>query len=160
MNRTSNRVKFSLLLAVIAGVSLLLSACQTAAPIPTPVEMPAGKSFSGLWYSPQFEHMYMSQSGSTVRAVYAYGNGGELQGTVNGNMLTFRWIDPGNRQEARRPMEGEGYLQLFVEGEKTILQGAWGYEDEKTGGGPWTAEFVRPLESDDPQTIEQIKEVH
>ncbi|MBA2662321.1 MAG: hypothetical protein H0U74_08495 [Bradymonadaceae bacterium] len=144
----------------IAVTSLVLGACKTNPPVPTARDMPAGKNFSGLWYSPHYEHMYVTQVGDTVRGVYAYNNGGEFQGTVNGNMLTFRWIDPGNRQNARRPIEGHGYLQLFVEGDRTLLKGAWGYDDAKTGGGPWEAEYVRPLESEDPQTIEQIKAVH
>ncbi len=160
MSKTSKHIQFSLLLMLVVAGSFVLGACKTVPSVPPAVEMPAGKSFAGLWFSPQFEHMYISQTGSNVRGVYAYGNGGELQGTVNGNLLTFNWIDPGNRQEARRPMQGEGYLQLFVDGENTVLKGAWGYDDEKTDGGPWTAEYVRPLEAEDPQTIDQIKEVH
>jgi hypothetical protein len=143
------------------GLCLVLSAC--AAPsrmVPMAQPMPDGGTFSGLWYSPQFEHMYLVQSGDSVRGVYAYREGGQLEGTLNGNLLKFEWTDPGNRQNARRAMKGHGYFQLIKDGDKVRIVGQWGHEDKYTGAGPWEAEFVRPIENGDPMTIEEIRRIH
>ena len=141
-------------------ICLVLSACSTAPGVPTAQPMPQGGTFSGLWYSRQFEHMYLLQTGDTVRGVYAYREGGRLEGTVQGNLLTFEWIDSGSRQHARRAMSGHGYLQLIRDGDTMRLVGEWGHEKAYLGAGPWEADFVRDIESDDPMSIEDIRRVH
>ena len=134
--------------------------CVTTAGIPSAKEMPAGKSFSGLWYSEQFQHMYLYQEGDQLRGVYAYGGGGTLEGEVTGNLLLFSWEDPGSREAVRRTMRGQGYLQLVEEEGKVRVIGEWGYNQERRGAGPWTAEFIRELEEDDPRTLEELRRVH
>lgn len=153
--------RLSGLVIVVLLAAVALAACASTPSVPSPQPLPEGKNFTGLWYSPQFEHMYLVQSGDVVRGVYAYREGGQLEGTVSGNVLTFRWHDPGSREHARRAMLGQGYLQLIVDEEgQARLVGEWGYGDNKTGAGPWEAEFVRELDPDDPLTIEAIRQVH
>lgn len=149
-----NRVAF----VALALFVLVASACGPRANIPDPQPLPAGQSWAGVWFSPQFEHMYLRQQGDTVRGVYAYKFGGTLEGEANGNILVFQWIEPGDKSEARREVKGKGWLQLVKEGEKTVLKGEWGYNDERTGGGVWEAEWVRPMDADDPRSIEEWKE--
>ncbi|MFU8805988.1 MAG: hypothetical protein ACNA8W_19410 [Bradymonadaceae bacterium] len=155
----SKRRYLWMILAAVA-VTLILSACTTTPRVPAAQPMPPGGNFSGLWYSPHFEHMYLLQSGDTVRGVYAYREGGRLEGTVEGNLLKFEWTDPGSREHARRGMSGHGYLQLTRDGESMRLVGQWGHDEKYTGAGPWEADFVRELESDDPMTVEDVSRVH
>src|SRR5690554_3597243 len=110
-NSTAKRLVVSLLSLLLLG--LVLGACSTAAPMPQTQSMPAGQDFTGVWYSPQFEHMNLRQTGDRVAGVYTYQNGGRIEGTVDGNILTFTWIEPGDKTRARRTMQGAGYLQLI-----------------------------------------------
>lgn len=149
-------------LALIGVVLMLLAVtgCATTSGLPPAQPMPQGASFSGLWYSEQFEHMYLYQSGANVEGVFAYGGAGMITGEVDGNLLLFEWEEPGDRDRARRTMRGQGYLQLVEEGQKLRLRGEWGYNQERRGAGPWTAEFVREIEEEDPKTLEEIRRVH
>jgi hypothetical protein len=144
-----------LLVAVLAFATLGCAPKQT---LPNPKPLPAGTTFTGVWYSPQFEHMYVRQIGNEVRGIYTYKYGGTLEGELDGNLLKFKWIDPGNKDEARRGARGQGYLQLVTEGESLKLVGEWGYDEARTGGGPWEADYVRELEPEDPRSLEQWKE--
>jgi hypothetical protein len=130
--------------------------CSAAPTLPQSQPLPAGVDFGGVWFSPQFEHMYVRQTGDEVRGIYAYKDGGTFEGVANGNLLTLTWIDPGNKEQARRSHTGAGYLQLVKEGEQLKLVGEWGYGESRTGGGPWEAEFVRELEADDPRNLEEL----
>jgi hypothetical protein len=145
-----------------AGMCLALmvasAGCQTRQQtMPDPAPMPSGASFEGVWYSPQFEHMYLRQTGDRIEGVYTYESGGRLEGEVDGNLLVFEWSDVGSKQTATRSMAGHGYLQLVERNDKLKLVGEWGYESEHTGAGPWTATYIRKLESDDPKTVEEAR---
>lgn len=138
----------------------LIALCAACAGQRTPeaAPMPEGKDFTGVWYSSQFEHMNLRQSGEKVSGVYTYKNGGRIEGEIDGNLLVFEWVEPGDKQKAQRTMKGRGYLQLSVSEEETLLKGEWGYKDSMTGGGPWEAEYVRKLEPDDPLTLEDLED--
>ena len=133
------------------------ASCKNAA-IPDPKPLPAGQTWAGVWYSPQFEHMYLRQTGDEVRGIYTYKFGGTIEGTANGNILKFTWIDPGDKDEARRSLKGKGWFQMKKEGELTKIEGEWGYNDSMTGGGVWEAEWVRDMDSDDPRSLEEWQE--
>ena len=137
---------------------LLAAACSSGQKLPESKPLPADTTFGGVWFSPQYEHMFLRQTGDEVRGIYTYATGGTLEGTVDGNLLTFEWIDPGNKDEARRPMKGKGYLQLVKDGEKVRLVGEWGYDQSAFGGGPWEATYVRPMDAEDPRSLEQWQE--
>lgn len=159
MNRMQTIVSTLIIGCAVAGL-MSLGACSSSPSIPDAGAMPAGGTFSGLWYSPQFEHMYLHQRGNKVEGAYAYGSGGRLQGEVQGNMLVFTWEEPGDRQAARRDMRGKGYLQLTMVGGEPELRGQWGYNEAHAGAGPWEAEFVRERQDGDPTTIEGVLERH
>jgi hypothetical protein len=145
--------------ALAVGVLVVfLTACAAKQVMPEAQSMPAGKDFSGVWYSPQFEHMHLQQKGDTVAGIYTYKNGGRIVGEIEGNLLRFEWVEPGDKQKAQRTMRGHGYLQLSTEGDEVLLDGQWGYEENVTGGGPWRAEYVRPLDPEiDALTLEQLR---
>lgn len=143
----------ALLLAGLGGCSNTKSR-----KIPDPDPMPQGAGFQGVWFSPQYKHMYLTQSGDEVRGVYTYQTGGRLTGKVEGNLLKFKWQDPGNKEKAERPMEGHGYLKLVEEDGEKKLKGEWGYGEKFTGAGPWSAEYIRQLKSSDPRKIEEIED--
>ncbi|MEM1349930.1 MAG: hypothetical protein AAGI01_15325 [Myxococcota bacterium] len=128
-----------------------------SAVLPTPTPMPEGQSFTGVWYSQQFGRMYLRQVGGDVRGIYEHDDGGTLEGTVDGNMLKFRWLDPGDRQAAVRTQQGHGYLVLKRGEPDTVLEGEWGYDEKYAGGGVWTAEWTREIEADDPRNLEEWK---
>ncbi len=144
------------LLPVLIALAFILTACGPSQKIPEPKPLPAGASFAGVWYSTQFEHMYLRQTGDEVRGIYAYKNGGTLEGIANGNVLKFDWIDPGDKETARRRFEGKGYLEMKKKGEILVLEGEWGYNESATGGGPWTAEYVRPMDPEDPRSLDEL----
>lgn len=152
----SRRFFVSCLVLFVVGVGMASCAGQQAVPRAQP--MPAGKNFTGVWYSPQFEHMHLRQTGDKVSGIYTYKNGGRIEGEVDGNILVFTWVEPGSKEKAQRTMKGSGYLQLVEEGEATKLVGEWGYNDDVAGAGPWRAEWVRKLEPEDPLTLQDLAE--
>lgn len=160
MSRLLSWPNLAAALAVLLFIALGSAGCASAPPLPEAQPMPAGKDFTGVWFSPQFEHMNLRQSGDRVAGVYTYREGGRIEGTVEGNMLRFTWIEPGKKETATRTMKGSGYLQLVVEPgeyEEVNIVGEWGYNDDLTGGGPWSAEYVRELLPDDPLTLENLE---
>lgn len=153
----TNKILSAMIISTAAAVVLALGACSGAQGVPSADSMPDGASYSGLWYSEQFEHMYLHQDGDRVEGVYTYGGGGLIEGEIDGNLLLFSWEEPGSRQTATRDMDGQGYFQLLAAGDQIELSGEWGYNDDRRGAGPWEAEFIRELEDDDPLTIEELE---
>lgn len=151
------------MLVCLGAIALLFAAssgCSSSKSqkIPDPDPMPEGADFEGVWFSPQYKHMYLTQSGDEVKGIYSYQTGGRLTGQVEGNLLTFEWTDPGSKEKAQRPMEGRGYLKLVEENGEKKLEGEWGYGEKRTGAGPWTAEYIRRIKSGDPTKIEDLEE--
>ncbi len=147
-----------LVLVAVAGTMMMTVACQGFGGVPGAEPMPEGSSFSGLWHSEQFDHMYLHQDGDQVKGVYMYGGGGSIEGEVDGNLLLFSWHEPGDRQRARQDMSGKGYLQLEGQGDDQRLVGEWGYNEDRRGAGPWEAEFIREREDDDPTSLEEVEQ--
>ena len=137
---------------------VLVMGCGPSQRIPEPQPLPSGVSFAGVWYSTQFEHMYLRQTGDRVNGIYTYKDGGTIDGTVNGNLMKFTWIDPGDKESARRNFQGKGYLQLIRRDDQVVLTGKWGYNDDTVSGGPWEAEWVRDMDKDDPRSLEEWRD--
>lgn len=150
--KRSSKVVWVVLVAMMGA--LVLSGCSSASQ-PTPQAMPTGMTYSGLWYSQQYEHMYLHQQGNRVEGVYTRRGGGTIEGTVDGNLLTFDWFQPGDRGSARRDMRGTGYFHLVVTDGEPELVGHWGYDDDAMEN-PWNAEFIREREGHDPTTLEGL----
>jgi hypothetical protein len=105
--------------------------------------MPAGGSFTGVWFSPQYGEMHIEQSGSTAIGRYTKDERqGRLQGSVEGDVLRFEWKEK-REMVVGRPAEskGHGYFKVYKKEDEDTwnLQGEWGTDASETGGGPWTA---------------------
>jgi hypothetical protein len=118
---------------------------------PKPGPLPSGASFYGVWQSPQYGNMHLCQSGNQVVGDYVkHERAGRIQGTVEGDLLIFRWED---RRElvAGKPQvrRGRGYfrIQIAEDGDQYI-QGEWGMDEDLSGGGPWNAVKLRRGEPD------------
>jgi hypothetical protein len=141
---------------VVALVTLMSTGCSGSNVVPKSQPLPGDSNFQGVWYSPQFERMFLTQEGDEVTGVYTYENGGRIEGTADGNVLTFNWKDAGNKQTATKQMSGKGYFQLVKTEQGLELTGQWGYDEQRDDGGPWEAEYIRELEPDDPTTLDEL----
>ncbi len=147
-------------LGMMVLVVLSISACSSGDVIPDAEPMPEGYSFEGMWYSDQFQHMYLHRDGDRVEGVFGYSRGGTVEGEIDGNILRFDWHQPGDRSAAVQERNGKGYFQFRVDGSEPELAGEWGLGENRAGAGPWTAEFIREIEDSDPRTIEEFFQVH
>ena len=154
-----SRSRRGVVLGMLASVALVcvVSSCKSTPKVPPAGPMPVGGKVSGVWFSQQFEQMYLRQVGDEVRGIYTYKYGGTIEGKITGDLIKFKWIDPGDPREARRTLQGEGYWQIVREGEQVFLRGRWGYNEDYYEGGPWEAEWVRDVEADDPKNIEEFR---
>lgn len=104
--------------------------------IPTKA-MPAGASYSGLWYS-NFGDMKLTQKADGyTRGTFDYKTGGEIDGHVEGGVYKFSWLQQGDFQVGRRDVSGHGYLIISDDGLEA--NGEWGYGENYSGAGVWTA---------------------
>lgn len=111
----------------------------------SPGPMPAGGTFTGVWYSPQYGTMNMVQTGSQVICEYEKDERhGRIEGTADGNLMRFQWTE---RRElvsgVPQTNRGRGYFQLRQDNEGYKILGEWGIDDNETGGGPWNAVRAR-----------------
>jgi len=112
----------------------------------TPESMPAGGTYTGVWFSPQYGEMHLEQNGSTVIGEYTKDDrAGKIQGTVQGNLLRFAWTEERELVVGRSNINrGRGYFRYVLgdDGRHNIL-GEWGIDDAEYGGGPWNAYKLR-----------------
>jgi hypothetical protein len=153
MNRM--RASLSAVLAlsfVCATLGLFAGACGTTAPALRAGPMPAGGSFTGVWFSPQYGEMHLVQNGATVIGRYAKEEKvGRIQGSVEGDLLRFEWTQKRELIVGRATeSKGHGYFRVAMdEGEKAWkLDGRWGNDDSEINGGPWTAIRARNRQPD------------
>jgi len=86
-------------------------------------------TFAGVWNT-TFGEMRLQQDGARVIGTYTSG-GGEIQGVVSGNTLTFRWY------ERERGSGGPGVFTLSDDGES--FTGQWAYDgSESESTSTWT----------------------
>ena len=83
--------------------------------------------FGGRWNS-TYGTMRLVQEGTRVTGTYSYSSGSSIEGTVEGDRLTFRYVEPA--------AEGEGWFVLSEDGDS--LSGQW-REDGSSGWASWTA---------------------
>lgn len=106
-----------MLLVLIAAVIAFSAMCI--------VSSAATYSWTGTW-STQWGDMTLTQNGSTVTGKYTHDDG-TISGTVNGNVLTGTWKEPGQVGKIRFVMSSDG---------KTF-SGGWGYNDEAPERSGW-----------------------
>ena len=119
---------------------MFIFGCSGSQLVLEPKPMPRGISYTGSWYSPQFEDMVLKQGRGQVKGTFSYKNGGTLEGQLDGNILKFEWSQESDFSKAVRGSSGMGYFVMSDDGKK--LRGEWGYGDEMTGGGAWNGERV------------------
>ncbi len=103
---------------------------------------PAGATFHGAWLSPQYGDMHLCVTGQHVIGSYEKNERtGQIRGEIDGDILWFTWEEertyvPGNPVD----VSGRGYFRLSLnEDNDGVLTGEWGLDEDRTGGGPWTA---------------------
>ncbi len=114
--------------------------------MPKPQSMPAGATFYGVWQSPQYGNMHLCQNGDSVIGDYAkHERSGRIQGSIEGDLLTFQWEDQ-REMIAGRPTtrRGHGYFRIAIgEDGDQYISGEWGLDEAFSGGGPWNAVKLR-----------------
>ncbi len=104
--------------------------------------MPQGGSYTGVWHSPQYGEMHMTQTGEEVTGEYRKDErSGRLQGRVQGNVMHFEWSEE-RELVAGRPVvtRGRGYFRYAIgEDGDHYIRGEWGVDGSNRGGGEWNA---------------------
>ncbi len=126
-----------LAIALLATALMLATAACASAPLIPQTPMPAGASFTGLWYS-NYDDMQLVQQGDKVSGTFEYKTGGQLSGTLQGGVLHFDWVQIGDLSVGRREVKGKGYFIMGKDGQH--FEGKWGYEDSLSNGGSWTGD--------------------
>jgi hypothetical protein len=105
--------------------------------------MPAGGTFTGVWFSPQYGELHMQQNGATVIGKYSKDERqGRIQGSVQGDVMRFEWSETRELIVGRpTKTKGHGYFRLVKdESEDTWkILGEWGNDESEQGGGQWNA---------------------
>ena len=122
---------------VLLGASLSWGAvsCASTQTVLPSREMPAGATFSGLWYSNFGDVKLTQKADGTTRGSFDYKVDGTIEGKVTGGVFVFEWIQPGDFQVGRRDVSGKGYFVISDDGLE--FTGQWGYGENYTGGGEW-----------------------
>lgn len=103
-----------------------------------------GLKLSGKWYSSEFGDMRLVQDDQRVTGTYEDPRGpdhnGRFEGRVEGDVLWMDWIKPGNTVAAVFPMRGSMWARITVKDGITRVEGEWGYDENHSNGGSWSAE--------------------
>lgn len=132
----------------LSGLLLALlgaSACGGTSANITIGTMPQGRTFQGVWQSPQYGNMHLCVTGSQVVGDFEKDERrGQIQGTIQGDVLRFQWEESREMVVGRPTVtRGRGYFKLFVdENEDSRIEGEWGIDNEETGS-PWGAVLMR-----------------
>ncbi len=120
---------------LVALMVVILPAC-TKSQLPKPGPLSANISLSGYWDS-NWGVMKLEENGSHLAGSFDYCEGCAIEGTVDGDLFMFNWVQPGNIQAARATISGKGWMRISPDG--THMDGQWGYNNAMQGGGTWTA---------------------
>lgn len=141
-------MKKTRILAIALGFAVVACArngAKTESPFPD-CPMPEGGSFTGRWHT-NLGDMTLSQEGATVVGSWEdppnY-KSGNIEGTVRGCLLFFRWVQKDERIAGRpRQTEGRGVFRYVIDPavgtgvEVHRIEGTWGYDQAVQGGGIW-----------------------
>lgn len=120
---------FFILFIALAACSLSFTACSRHGK-PGAKSLPSGVYFSGSWNS-NWGRIELSQEGKNVFGRYEGFRNGSITGTIEGNVLSYRWTQNENEQH------GKGWMVISDAGDE--LDGRWGYDDDDHSGGNWHA---------------------
>lgn len=107
--------------------------------------MPQGRTYQGVWQSPQYGNMHLCVTGSQVFGDFEKDERrGQIQGTIQGDVLRFQWEESREMVVGRPTVtRGRGYFKLFIdENEDSRVEGEWGLDNDETGA-PWGAVLMR-----------------
>jgi hypothetical protein len=76
-------------------------------------------------YHSNWEDVQLVQRGKQVSGTYVCCGGGTIHGTIDGNVIRYRWRQPG----------GDGHGVWVIEGDH--LSGTWGVGAGDSDGGRW-----------------------
>jgi hypothetical protein len=128
---------------ILASILLLSTGCgaeptDTAQPSPIPRVNADGEfDLRGAWRG-DFGPVELQQEGNRVWGTYEFKEG-QLEGTLEGNRLEFRWWEGAAGQPydgAAENQRGDGYFIVAEDGRS--LEGKWRIEGEETLDGEWT----------------------
>jgi len=119
------------LAAVLILSCLLVGACGARVPKPGP--LPPGASYTGVWDT-NWGQLTLERHGTNVHGRYRGFRNGGLRGTIQGDLLLFKWTQVESEQY------GRGYLRMTPDGRR--LEGRWGYKKDRVHGGRWWATKV------------------
>jgi hypothetical protein len=111
-------------------------------------DMPAGESWTGVYFHPVYGYLHMVQNDNNVVAKWKRADQsawGELSGVATGNVVHFQWKEHkyglvGPAAES----SGKGYFVYKVSGEKIPeLDGQFGMGDDETGADWHNVKQVR-----------------
>lgn len=128
------------------GIPIALIAtlgCGGSTPVIKAAAMPQAGSFTGVYFSPQYGEMHLSQTGSAVVGQYKKDERtGRLQGEAQGDVMRFEWKEY-KAMVSNRPQEtrGHGYFRYMIDASNGdhVLKGRWGLDDDDSSGGEWNA---------------------
>jgi len=120
----------ALLISCATGVSALAIGGCSRYGKPGAKSLPSGVYFSGSWNS-NWGKIELSQEGTSVFGRYEGFRNGSITGTIDGNLLLYRWTQNENEQH------GKGWMVINDSGDE--LDGRWGYDDDDHTGGNWHA---------------------
>lgn len=134
------------------SIGLVLSACGGGGANLRPGPMPAGGSFTGVWYSTEYGEMHLVQNGAAIQGRYAKDERkGTIHGEADGDLMTYEWVEM-KAMVANRPQEtrGHGYFRYVIkkENDEHRLEGKWGLGDDYESGGTWEAYKMKGREPD------------
>ena len=116
----------------------VLLGCGATRPPLRPGPLSPEVSFEGNWES-NYGPMVLRQIGQQVEGSVEHREG-RIQGRAEGDLLLFDWEQPRDRTAARMAVHGKGWLRISQDGSQ--LEGLWGYDDSREGGGTWRAKRV------------------
>ncbi len=134
-----------LLRSTLVAAALALSVGSAACSNPpsaksakvTAGEMPAGESWSGVYFHPVYGYLHLVEEGSNIQGRWRradQSHWGELSGTREGNVFRYKWTEHkvgmvGNAADAR----GKGYFVYKAGKDGAELDGEFGLNDDEAG---------------------------
>jgi hypothetical protein len=140
--RSDSAIAISRIRSVLL-LGAMLGACGGSNPALTAGTMPPDASFTGVYFSPQYGEMHLTQNGSSVVGEFTKDErSGKLQGEAQGDLLRFQWRES-KAMISNRPQEtrGYGYFRYMIDASNGdhILKGRWGLKPDNFEGGEWNA---------------------
>jgi hypothetical protein len=94
--------------------------------------------WTGKWDTEQWGEMTLQQNGSNVTGDYEW-DGGNIKGTVSGNILKGTWSESPTYQ----PENDAGDFEFTISSDGNSFTGRWRYGSSGDWDGNWDGERIR-----------------